>query len=183
METRRVRQSSSTGPCHPWQRQMSPRPPASPPLSSVSLCPHVSCTATPPPCRHSHRRRRRLFCSQPDGNRIFPPQNKPPVCPSVYARTRTHARILFYSREYTRARTRKLRTLCVHVCIYIKLYSICLYFFFFFFCLYVYGDDRLTFCVCSEGNRNPTLTTRGKLDSIKWFHGTHLKHETTYIRV
>lgn len=105
METRRVRQCSSTGPCHPWQRQMSliPSPP-SPPLvqrsssarpaaayrhyilSSATVHRHCRTSARPPP---PSRPRPPTLLFAADGNRIFPPQNKPGSLP-VHTHPHTH---------------------------------------------------------------------------------------------
>jgi len=125
METRRVRQCSSTGPCHPWQRQMSlvlstphhpstthpptdggPRPSTGrrPPLldrhCAIYIYYILSFAARPPPRRRRHRHRhRRLFCSQPTAIEFFLRKTNPAVSLCIYAHphtpTHTHSSTVY----------------------------------------------------------------------------------------
>lgn len=113
------------------------RPPSGPPLSGVSLCPHVypapaaaaaAVTVTVTVVADDS------FVRQPDGNRIFPPQNKPPACPSVHTRTAAAAAartvsVSLFTWVYT----------CAHAHVPYRVYKVnCilylpLFFFFYFF--------------------------------------------------
>lgn len=120
METRRVRQSSSTGPCHPWQRQMSLVP--LPAAAFARTATAVTTAVHSPSARRIHHRwlfhrlrvhrhllhHRRLFCSQPTAIEFFLHKTNLVLFPSP-SLSHTHTHLLTFSfspsRTYTYTHT------------------------------------------------------------------------------